>query len=157
MDFELSKGLLVFGVVVTVLYAGAFGTVLVRNLLAQFRYPTATTDFWGWLGAATVFLLMLLLFVFYVSAPYRISFSEWGVQVFSWRGRIACPWSAFRRASLLSYKGNVEFVLFTGRVRRFGIPLSSYKKQATLFAEVTRWLAVPVEDPGGHAAKLTDG
>ena len=133
----------VLGAFVTVVF-GAFLTVFATNIYRELLDPTTTLDRWGWIVGGLVTLSLALLLLHIITLPFRISFAEDGVSVRSIFGRRFVPWSAVRSATVASAKGGVNFLLRTGRVRGVLIPVGSYKRGASLVAEVAKRLPVPV-------------
>lgn len=144
MDFKPRR---LFAFVMCAFAAAAFGvflSVFAVNIYRQLREPTSTLDRWGWIGGGLLTLSLTLLLLHVITLPFRVSFAEDGVSVRSIFGRRFVPWSSVRDATVAAYRGNVSFMLRTGRVRGVSIPLSSYERPVTLVREVSRRLAVPV-------------
>jgi hypothetical protein len=155
MNFEPRKGIVISSIVFSVLVNLVFGTIIGVNLYRQLRSPTA--DFWGWVGAAAVTFACISLLLYFTTATYRIAYHEAGLVLLGLRGRQFIPWLAVTGARLNRYKGNIELALDAGG-RRFpvSVPLSSYKKQATLLAEIRKRLPVAIHDPRNTEALLVD-
>ncbi|HEX8459706.1 MAG TPA: hypothetical protein VF656_20595 [Pyrinomonadaceae bacterium] len=158
MNFEPRTGCAIFMIGISVVYTLVFGTVAVVNVYRQLREPSSLGDVFGWLGTFTVTCACVALLLYFTTAVYRISFHESGIMLRGLSGRRFIPWNTVRDARLNRFKGNIELALRAdGRRFPFSIPITSYKKQLTLLAEVRRRLPVPVNDPGNVAAVLTDG
>ncbi|HVG29676.1 MAG TPA: hypothetical protein VM864_08265 [Pyrinomonadaceae bacterium] len=156
IDFETRK---VFAVVMGVFVAlvfGVFGTVFAVNIYREVRDPTTALDLWGWIGGGVITGALALLLLHIITLPFRISFAEDGLRVRGLLGRRFVPWSGVRSAAISSHKGNVGLSLRTGRLRGVSIPVSSYKRQATLVAEVSKRLPVPVSVSPTVAAFIKD-
>lgn len=157
MNFEPRKGIVVFCLVLSVIYTLAFGSIAVVNLYWQFRDPTSTMDFWGWIGMAVVTFSCIALLLYVTTLTYRLKFYEAGLVIHGLRGRRFYAWSTVREARLARFKGNIELSLRAdGRRIPLSVPLNSYRKQVTMLAEIRRRLPVPLQDPANIAALLTD-
>lgn len=157
MNFEPRKGIVISSIAMSVIFTLIFGAVAVVNVYRQFRDPTSTSDFWGWIGTAAVTFSCIALLLFFTTATYRIRYYEAGLILLGPGGRNFVPWSAVTHAQMNRFKGNIELALKTADRRiPISVPLNSYKKQVTLLAEIQKRLLVPVHDPGNSAAMLTD-
>ena len=144
MDFRPRR---LFASAMAVFVAAVFGvflTVFAVNIYRSLREPTNALDRWGWIGGGLVTLSLALLLLHVITLPFRVSFAEDGVSVRSIFGRRFVAWSSVRGAMVVCSKGGVHLLLRTGRVRGVGIPVGDYKRGASLVAEVSRRLPVPV-------------
>lgn len=114
----------------------------------------------GLLQAALLVALYLagawILFLHFVLGSRRFRFYDACFTVFTWRGRMRFAWPEVRRATLSTYRGNVELVLFIGAVRRIGVPLDGFRQAASLLAAVRARLAVPLEASQNQLALVRD-
>ena len=157
MDFEPSKGFAIFTIALSVIFTLVFGTVSVVNFYWQLRDPSSLGDVFGWLGTLIVTFACVALLLYFTTAVFRIKFYEAGIVIHGLRGQHFVAWSAFREARVNRFKGNIELALRAdGRRLPVSIPLSSYKKQLTLLAEIRRRLPVAIHIPPDIAATLTD-
>ncbi|HLL76741.1 MAG TPA: PH domain-containing protein [Pyrinomonadaceae bacterium] len=144
MDFKPRRLFaFVMGTFVSVVF-GAFLLLFAVNIYRELREPTTSLDRWGWIGGGLVILSLALLLLHVITLPFRISFAEDGVRVRSIFGRRFVAWPDVRGATIAAHRGNVSFMLRTGRVRGVNIPLGSYKRAVSLVREVAKRLPVPV-------------
>ena len=115
------------------------------------------------LGLAQATLLIVLyllgaylLLLYFVLGPRRFRFYDSFFTVFTWRGRMRFPWSAVCRAALSTYRGNVELALFIGRVRRVSVPLTGFRKAASLLTAIRVRITVPLEASEAQLALVRD-
>ena len=157
MDFEPRRGVAIFTIGFSVIYTLVFGTIVVVNVYRQLREPSMSTDFFGWLFTFAVTLACVMLLLHFTTAVYRVAFYEAGIVVIGLGGRRFVPWGTVRDARINRYKGNIELALRAdGRRFPLSVPLNSYRKQATLLAEIRKRLPVPINDPSNIVALLTD-
>jgi hypothetical protein len=103
------------------------------------------------------YLLVALFLLFYVIfSPYRFVFAEDGLQVLTWRGRQFFSWEEVRKASLSSYQGNIDLVLHCGGLRYLTIPLTSFRRSASLFEAVKQKLPVRIAASEQQLRRLQD-
>ena len=96
--------------------------------------------------------------VLWLLLPLRLRFTEAGlVRRTIFRPRFV-PWQGVTAASLTSFKASVWLELrVTARRLPVLIPLTEYRRPASLLAELRRRLPVEVQDPAGQlAARLKD-
>jgi len=157
IDFKPHRGFAIFAIACSVVYALVFGAIVLVNVYRQLREPTTTSDFFGWLGTFVVTFACVALLLYFSTAVYRVAFHESGIIVLGLRGRRFVPWGAVRAAQVNRFKGTFELALRAdGRRFPLSVPLSSYRKQATLLAEIRARLPMPIDDPNNLAALLTD-
>jgi hypothetical protein len=158
IDFEPHRGLAIFAVGVSVVFTLVFGTIAVVNVYRQIREPTTLSNFFGWLSTFVITFACSGLLLYFTTAVYRIAYYESGIIITGLGGRRFVAWSTVRDARINQFKGNIELALRAeGRRFPFSVPLNSYKKQATLLAEIRKRLPVPINDHRNLAATLTDG
>lgn len=158
IDFEPHRGFAIFAIGFSVVFTLVFGTIVVVNVYRQMREPTSIMDFFGWLMTFTVTFACAALLLYFTTAVYRIAYYESGIIITGLGGRRFVAWGAVRGAQINRFKGNIELALRAdGRRFPASVPLNSYKKQATLLAEIRRRLPVPIDDPHNIVALLTDG
>ena len=127
-----------------------------------YREVVASASFQALGTAQAAFLIVLyvigayLLLLYFVLGPQRFRFHNSSFTVFTWRGRMRFQWSAVRRATLSTYRGNVELALFIGRVRRVSVPLTGFRKAASLLTAVRTRVAVPLEASEAQLALVRD-
>jgi hypothetical protein len=97
-----------------------------------------------------------LLVVYFVLGPRRFRFYDSFFTVFTWRGTMRFQWSAVRRAALSTYRGNVELALFVGQVRRVSVPLTGFRKAASLLTAIRARVSVPLEASEAQLALVRD-
>lgn len=157
MNFEPHKGFAIFMITLSVVYTLVFGTVAVVNFYRQLRAPSSVSDLFGWLGTLVVTTFCVALLLYVSTAVYRLKFYESGIIIRGLRGRHFVAWNRVREARVNRYKGSIELALRAdGRRLPVSIPLSSYKKQLTLLAEICTRLPVAVNVPPEIAATLRD-
>ncbi|HEX8127483.1 MAG TPA: hypothetical protein VF527_00040 [Pyrinomonadaceae bacterium] len=157
MNFEPHRGFAIFMIGLSVVFTLVFGTVAVVNVYRQLRDPSSLGDVFGWLATSAVTCACVVLLLYYTTAVYRISFYEAGVVTLGFGGRRFVPWDTVRGASINRFKGTVELALRAdGRRFPVSVPLTSYRRSATLFREVSKRLPVEINDPNNIASLLTD-
>ena len=96
--------------------------------------------------------------VLWLLLPFRLRFTEAGILRRTLLRPHFIPWQSVTGASLSTFKASVMLELrVTGRRLPLLVPLTEYRRRATLLAEIRRRLPVEVQDPGGQlAARLKD-
>lgn len=158
MNFEPHKGFGIFMITLSAVYTLVFGTIAVVNVYRQLRDPSSLSDVFGWLFTLVITTLCVALLLYVSTLVFRLKFYESGIVIRGLRGRHFVAWNTIREARVSRFKGTVELALKAdGRRIPVSIPLSSYKKELTLLAEIRRRLPVAVYVPPDIAASLTDG
>ena len=134
-------------------YVGLFGSVVVlgvREMISDGSLAGAVLLALGYFAAA-------LFILFYgILSQFRFRFTDAGVFVVTWRGRQFFAWNEIQRASLSSYKANIDLVLHAGGLRYITIPLKSFARGATLLKSITVRLQVQVAASEKQIASITD-
>lgn len=136
-----------------IFYGGLFGSVVVlgvREMILDGSPAGAMLLTIGYFAAAVFILFYAIL------SQYRFKFTEPGVIVFTWRGRQFFAWKHIKRASLSSYKANVDLVLHAGGVSYITIPLKSFARSATLLESIRLKLPVPIVASEKQLASITN-
>lgn len=110
-----------------------------------------------WAERAFVCALILTAFaglVLFLLLPFRLRFTEAGLERRTLFGPRFLPWAAVRGARLTRLRGYFALELSPGGWRWLLVPLLEYRRAATLLAEISRRLPCEVQDPGGQLAAL---
>ena len=101
--------------------------------------------------AGGYFILLYMVF-----GAYRFRFLDSSFRVFTWRGWRVFTWAQIRRADLNTYKSNVELALVAGPRQVISLPLTSFRRSASLLAFVRARVAVPIAATTAQLALITD-
>ena len=158
MDF--GPGFPLFRLALACAAFGALGFLFALETRNTLTYNSPVTPgFWAVrVGIASFLLLAFSSLALHLLLPLRLRFTEAGLArrtVF--RPRFV-PWRSVTRARLASFKGSVSLELSAaGRRLPFLVPLTEYRRPATLIAELRRRLPVAVEHADGElGARLGD-
>lgn len=135
---------------------GGFATFMVYRELAT---DTA--------AALPPYLQQALLLALYLAAGYfvllylilgahRYRFFESTFRVFTWRGWREFAWAQVQRAGLTTYRANVELALVVGTRQVVSVPLTSFRRGASLLAFVKARVPVPIVATERQAALIAD-
>lgn len=97
-----------------------------------------------------------LILLYLIFGAYRFRFFDASFEVFTWRGRRRFPWTQVRRAELSTYKASVELALVVGPRQVVSVPLTSFRRSASLLAFVRARVSVPIAATEGQRALITD-
>lgn len=101
--------------------------------------------------ACGYFILLYL-----ILGAYRYRFSDTSFRVFTWRGWQTFTWAQIRRADLNTYKYSVELALVAGPRQVVSLPLTSFRRSASLLAFVRARVPVPIVATPAQLALITD-
>ena len=139
---------------------GALGLLFAletRNVLA-YNSPVSAGFFVERAFIAAMLLSAFAPLVLWLLLAFRLRLTEAGILRRTVFGPRFVPWKNVTAASLTGFKASVMLELrVTDRRLPLLIPLTEYRRPATLLAEIRRRLSVEVQDPGGQlAARLKD-
>jgi len=97
-----------------------------------------------------------LILLYIILGAYRFRFFDMSFQVFTWRGWQTFTWAQVRRADLNTYKYNVELALVAGPRQVISLPLTSFRRSASLLAFVRARVPVPIAATPAQIALIAD-
>jgi hypothetical protein len=97
-----------------------------------------------------------LILLYLVFGAYRFRFDDASFRVFTWRGWQAYTWAQIRRADLNTYKSSIELALVAGPRQVISLPLTSFRRSASLLAFVRARVPVPIAATPAQLALITD-
>jgi hypothetical protein len=149
---RLALGCLAYGTLGYLLYLDTQNTI-------KYNSPVSA----GFLVERACILAFMLLvwgaIVVHLLLPRRLRFSEAGLVRRTFFGPHFVPWASVKTARLGSFRGYVMLEMkVPGKRGWVSVPVSEYRRAASLLAEIRRRLPVPVEHAGArYAALLKDG
>lgn len=139
---------------------GSLGFLFFLDTQNTIKYNSpATAGFWVERASIAAFMLLVFsLIALHLLLPLRLRFTEAGIARRTLFGPHVVPWKNITQARLGNFKGYVMLEMkIVGRRLWISVPVSEYRRPASLLAELRRRLPVAVQHADSHfAARLKD-